>query len=1130
MKKRKQKCQDQESSCSSPGCIVHFNEESFTPSGIQQECNSVTSNSGKAKSNNTNSTSHNSNSTTSRSISTESGSGKNIWSILTQRGYLASQKDAFCTFDEDEDVDNLSTDELSRWYFFENVKYFFHGVRFELKHRLKTIWSFPYIIFYAVLVFIALVTMSLVTINLTSDNIQQNINFDAKLQAIQTASYFADAFAKTLIPLRSLQQAISHSEKFKDLPHRIGNYGEESSASSVNSDIFRKVGTDYRNVKGICDEPELISEFQDIVEGINRNFGFEDIIIAYRMAPYGVYCLANPLTVELTYNKTLNLQTEIGWDPIHSENKKMNKMLRSIYHEENSISMFGPFASFMDIPGLNIYCGHLAVEIPGYNYILDGKSKSIWGFVMHFVDWSKLKERSGIDAYYKEKEYSFQLSRTDLVVDKTTGISSHKDVIIAASKEWPEGHKHFSSNGELFNDSNSVSATIETQDSGDWTMRVKTYTDVRSDFLYAKVTVVITIFIFACMIVANLTEKKLNKLLLYKIMPMDAVKKLKRGQTVIERYNIVTIFFSDIVGFTSMVGEMRPIQVMKMLNELYMQFDKIAEKHGVYKVETIGDAYMVVGGAPHRIPAPEAAEKVALFAIEAMEFVKTFRTTDGDRVTIRAGIASGPAVAGVVGKTMPRYCFFGDTVNLASRMESNSIKLNIQCSNFTSCLLHAAPNFEFLVERRKEMVNLKGKGDTETWWIRSVVASRQSSISNDCGDLENARNPSKDAFLQSMTLSQQNWDRLGQPDSALVAATSKMKTMTFRIASILELRLSIALNRGSSGRKITDVVKKELKNYVEEICSGYNDRHFHAFEHASHVTISMNKIVDLLQKADGNSKSRVMEDSMYYFLLVFACLIHDVGHTGMTNANLMEMNHKLSKKYSQSQAEMNSIDVSLELLSKRKYKHLHKVIYNDIMSKEKFQELLHWAVLSTDIALDELRDGCSERYEAEYPVICPVSTVENQGEIEWLVKESSTLSLGSCSRDRERVAIEHIMQVADIAHTMQSWKNFVKWNLKLFKECMFRYEKDLTSDPSPGWYEGQVQFLINYVIPLAKRMEYIFDDIDGMNSLKLSKNAEGNLKRWKEEGHVISAIFRNGHINHDLASDILINCFANFDD
>jgi len=108
--------------------------------------------------------------------------------------------------------------------------------------------------------------------------------------------------------------------------------------------------------------------------------------------------------------------------------------------------------------------------------------------------------------------------------------------------------------------------------------------------------------------------------------------KLQRGQTVLEKFNLVTIFFSDIVGFTNMAGNMTPIQVMKMLNELYTELDKLVEKHHVYKVETIGDAYMVVGGAPNRVPAPLAAERVALFALEAVNFVRKFRTKDGNQV------------------------------------------------------------------------------------------------------------------------------------------------------------------------------------------------------------------------------------------------------------------------------------------------------------------------------------------------------------------------------------------------------------------------------------------------------------------------------------------------------------------
>ena len=351
-------------------------------------------------------------------------SRENIWSTMTRRGYMVKSKDAY------EDVDTELEFKEHTWK--DTITAFVHGCIFEVSHWLRTLYSHPRIPIYSLLVFALLTCGALVIIDVICQNMQQKIEFDASLQALQTASWFADMFAKTLIPLRSLQQAIVHSNTFKDLPHKIGNRGEEGSAPS----IFGPKSTslkDYRNITGICDDQELIQEFQSIVKNINRNFGFEDIIITYRLAPYGVYCLADPMTVEFAADVSLNSAVDMGWDPIHSLDTKMSNLLRSIYHEENSIVLFGPDPSFLGIPGINIVCDHLAVEMPGYNYTLDGEERSIWGFVMSFIDWSKLKARSGIDEYYREMEYSYQLTRTDQVTDKETGEVSYKVRVITSS-------------------------------------------------------------------------------------------------------------------------------------------------------------------------------------------------------------------------------------------------------------------------------------------------------------------------------------------------------------------------------------------------------------------------------------------------------------------------------------------------------------------------------------------------------------------------------------------------------------------------------------------------------------------------------------------------------------------------
>uniref|UniRef100_A0A0N4Z932 Guanylate cyclase n=1 Tax=Parastrongyloides trichosuri TaxID=131310 RepID=A0A0N4Z932_PARTI len=216
-----------------------------------------------------------------------------------------------------------------------------------------------------------------------------------------------------------------------------------------------------------------------------------------------------------------------------------------------------------------------------------------------------------------------------------------------------------------------------------------------------------------------LEEQKKSDILLRKMLPPQVAEKLKLGLSVPPvDYDNVTVFFSDIVKFTGLAQKCSPLQVVNLLNDLFSQFDNIIESRDVYKVETTGDGYLCVSGLPQRNGNNHVVE-IAHLALGFMQTCHEYKIPHlyNEKINLRIGCNTGPCTAGVVGLSMPRYCLFGDTVNTASRMESNGKPGKIHTTESFYGLLKSIGGF--IMEHRGEVI-IKGKGVMDTYWLNGV--------------------------------------------------------------------------------------------------------------------------------------------------------------------------------------------------------------------------------------------------------------------------------------------------------------------------------------------------------------------------------------------------------------------------
>jgi len=573
-----------------------------------------------------------------------------------------------------------------------------------------TIRNHPLILVWTLTTFIALCSIG-ISITIIFDQQDEDTHRQGARQlAIQTGKVFSDQLDRATLPLFSLAQFVYELDFFQDLPRKIGEAGISGALPFLPPKEVGGVAT-HRNVTGVCDEPQLVSRYNKIASTIKRNAGMNGILVNLQLQPAAVLCLLYPVnnTEDFPPGIFLDNSRALGHDLLHDPSRKfiVEKTLRG-----SRIVTVGPL-KLVQCNGCNTIVEkalivRLPIAIDGFNITVDGEVFQSWGLATALINWEALVNRSLIYEQFLKNGLEFLLTRTDNVLNATTGEYYLQDVVLAKSL-----------NANSVSKRNTETVDLETTDNL-WRITVgsvKGFHGINLPLIIAGV--VAFSLIISLMLLLILVEKHNHGDLLKEILPPRVLRKIQRGETVVEQYDMITVFFSDIIGYTSMSAEMHPVAVMEMLNKFYSLMDELADKHKVYKVETIGDAYMVTAGCPEHCTALDGAERVAMFAIDVLAMVREFRAPNGTRLFVRVGINSGPVVAGVVGTKRPHYTVFGDTVNAAARMESTSTKMKIQCTESTFRLLDSS-RFAFDL-RPRGIINVKGKGDMDTWWIEGLL-------------------------------------------------------------------------------------------------------------------------------------------------------------------------------------------------------------------------------------------------------------------------------------------------------------------------------------------------------------------------------------------------------------------------
>jgi len=621
--------------------------------------------------------------------------------------------------------------------------------------------------------------------------------------------------------------------------------------------------------------------------------------------------------------------------------------------------------------------------------------------------------------------------------------------------------------------------------------------------------------------------------------------------TMPDLYVRTTVLQAQIKGFSAWSSLREPVTVFRFLECVFHSIDQVSDRKGVFKVETIAEGtYVAATGIPtqrkdHAVLMGRFATELQSLFSNLIEELEVVYGPDTGKLSLQIGIHSGPVTGGFLKGKAPRFQLFGETATIARQLCTTGEPGKIHISQKTADLLEQSGKNHWIKERESttgtsmqtywlskkkvwgsmfgvalsdssiedeelQKISVFPRGNEQrnrliTWnlsilheLLKQIYARRSASTaklwSSESGDTVHS-----DTLSQSLQL---------EEDRACDVPLEEVK----EIITLPPYNNKIARRqRDWEEIQIPSHVMDQLRCFVATVAELHQDHPFHNFSHTSHMVMAtvkhLKRIVvptDLdIENEDLFVKHKtaavlhehtygITSDPLTQFACVFSSLIHHVSHPGIPNINFVKEEPMLAEMYkNRSVAEQRSLTLSWDLLVKPEFADLKLAICGDNEGFARFRQLLVNMVMATDLGDKELRKLRNRRWEDAFRN--PESPQE----------ESDPSTSANDLNRKATIVIEHLIQAANVSHTMQHWEIYLEWSGKLFEELYAAYRQGRTDrNPADFWYEGEAGFFEHYVIPLSKKLHDC--GVFGVSSDEDLNYATRNHELWVSQGRKVT--------------------------